>query len=174
MEVGHVFKLGTKYSEAMGATFTDKDGKGKPFVMGCYGIGVSRIAAAAVEQSHDDKGIAWPASIAPLDVVVIPMKMDDASVVQAAEKLYVDLGAAGLEALLDDRGGRPGPKLKDAEIMGFPFRIICGRSLAEGNVEIDVRATGDKQVVPLADAVSWVAAALDEGLATGQAAAVAT
>jgi prolyl-tRNA synthetase len=173
IEVGHVFKLGTKYSEAMGATFTDKDGKGKPFVMGCYGIGVSRIAAAAVEQCHDDKGIAWPAGIAPMDVVVVPMKMDDQSVVQAAEKLYVDLGAAGLDALLDDRGGRPGPKLKDAEIMGFPFRIICGRSLAEGNVEIDVRATGVKEVVPLADAVDWITRALAEGLAAGRPAAVA-
>src|SRR5262245_35898598 len=114
IEVGHVFKLGTKYSDAMKALFTAADGKRRPFVMGCYGIGVSRIAAAAVEQNHDDKGIVWPLALAPYAVVIVPMKMDDPSVVQAAEKLYVELQRQGVEVLLDDRDNRPGPKLKDS------------------------------------------------------------
>ncbi len=168
IEVGHVFKLGTKYSEAMKATFTDRDGKGKPFVMGCYGIGVSRIAAAAVEQNHDDKGIVWPVPIAPYEVLVVPMKMNDDSVVQAAEKLYVDLKNAGIEVLLDDRDSRPGPKLKDSELLGFPFRVLCGRSLAEGNVEVDARSEGEKQVVPLGDAVEWLTKAVREAKAAAR------
>ncbi len=164
IEVGHVFKLGTKYSEAMKATFTDRDGKGKPFVMGCYGIGVSRIAAAAVEQNHDFHGIKWPVPLAPVEVLVVPMKMNDDTVVQAAEKLYVDLNAAGVDVLIDDRDTRPGPKLKDGELLGVPFRVLCGRSLAEGNVEIDQRGAPEeeaKQMVPLGEAVAWLQAALD-------------
>ena len=177
IEVGHVFKLGTKYSEAMQATFTDRDGKGKPFVMGCYGIGVSRIAAAAVEQNHDAKGILWPVPIAPVEVLVVPMKMNDDTVVQAAEKLYVDLKAAGVDVLLDDRDTRPDPKLKDGELLGVPYRVLCGRSLEEGNVEIDVRAAATpdadkdagKQLVPLGEAVAWLTHALDEARAAGTA-----
>ncbi len=160
IEVGHVFKLGTKYSEAMKALFTDRDGKRRPFVMGCYGIGVSRIAAAAVEQNHDDKGIVWPVAIAPYEVAVVPMQMDMPHVVQAAEKLYVELGKLGVEALLDDREMRPGGKLKDTELIGFPYRILCGRSLADGQVECERRATGEKQLVALADAAQWVADAV--------------
>ena len=165
IEVGHVFKLGTKYSEAMDASFTTKDGKAAPFVMGCYGIGVSRIAAAAVEQNHDDKGIVWPVPVAPYEVVVVPMKMDDDSVMQAAEKLYVDLRKAGVEAVLDDRPGRPGPKLKDSELIGYPFRVICGRSLADGNVEVERRSEGEKQLMPLADTAAWLVNAVQEGRA---------
>ncbi|HEX5009111.1 MAG TPA: proline--tRNA ligase [Planctomycetota bacterium] len=160
IEVGHVFKLGTKYSESMKALYADKDGKRRPFVMGCYGIGVSRIAAAAVEQNHDDKGIVWPAAIAPMECVIVPMQMDQASVVQAAEKLYVELQRLGVETLLDDRDARPGPKLKDSELLGFPFRVLCGRSLSEGKVEIERRAGGEKELVALEDAAKWVADAL--------------
>jgi prolyl-tRNA synthetase len=160
IEVGHVFMLGTKYSEAMDATFTNREGKRDPFIMGCYGIGVSRIAAAAVEQNHDDKGIVWPAALSPYEVVVIPMKMNDESLVQAAEKLYVELGRAGVEVLLDDRSGRPGPKLKDSELLGFPYKVLCGRALAEGKVEIERRSDGEKALVPLEEAAAWVAAAI--------------
>jgi prolyl-tRNA synthetase len=160
IEVGHVFMLGTKYSEAMDAKFTTREGKRDPFIMGCYGIGVSRIAAAAVEQNHDDKGIVWPAALSPYEVVVIPMKMNDESLVQAAEKLYVELGRAGVEVLLDDRSGRPGPKLKDSELLGFPYKVLCGRALAEGKVEIERRADGEKTLLPLEEAAAWVASAL--------------
>ncbi|HVQ26237.1 MAG TPA: proline--tRNA ligase [Planctomycetota bacterium] len=160
IEVGHVFKLGTKYSDAMKALFTAADGKRRPFVMGCYGIGVSRIAAAAVEQNHDDKGIVWPAALAPYAVVIIPMQMDNPAAVQAAEKLYVELQRAGVEVLLDDRDNRPGPKLKDSELLGFPFRVLCGRSLEQGQVEIERRAGGAKELVQLADAAGWLSKAV--------------
>lgn len=157
IEVGHVFKLGTKYSQAMDATFSDRDGSRQAYWMGCYGIGVSRIAAASVEQNHDEKGIVWPIPLAPFEVVVVPMKMDDPSVVQAAEKLYVELQQAGIEVLLDDREGRPGGKLKDSELMGFPYRVICGRSLADGQVEIERRGDGQKDMVALPEATAWLA-----------------
>jgi prolyl-tRNA synthetase len=173
IEVGHVFMLGTKYSEAMDAKFTTNEGKRDPFIMGCYGIGVSRIAAAAVEQNHDDKGIVWPTALAPYEVVVMPMKMNDEMLVQAAEKLYVELGRAGVEVLLDDRAGRPGPKLKDSELIGYPYKVLCGRALAEGKVEIERRSDGAKDLVPLEEAAAWLVAAL-AGEQSGEPAAAAS
>ncbi len=139
IEVGHIFKLGIKYSKAMGATFMDQAGKPVPFVMGCYGIGVSRTPAAAVEQSFDDKGIVWPASIAPFEcvVAVLDNKRDEQNVL--AEKLYAELRAAGVDVCLDDRPMSPGAKFKDHELMGMPVQVFVGRKAPEGGVEFLVR-----------------------------------
>lgn len=155
IEVGHVFFLGTKYSEAMRCTVLDEDGKERPVVMGCYGIGVSRVLAAAVEQNHDDNGIVWPASLAPFQVSVLPLQMNKPEVVDAAEGIYADLKAAGVEVLLDDRKERAGGKFKDAELIGAPWRIAIGaRGLKTGEVELKPRAGGDNEMIPLADIVS--------------------
>ncbi len=161
LEVGHIFKLGTKYSEALGAQVLDAQGKEIPIVMGSYGIGVERIAAAAVELHHDADGIRWPASIAPFHLSLLPLQQQDAAVAQAAEKLYEDLGAAGIEALLDDRDERPGVKFKDADLVGLPFRIAIGKkSLAEGKVEWKARGDAQAELVPLAEIVSKAKQAL--------------
>ncbi len=143
IEVGHVFKLGTGYSESMNATFQDKDGQAKHFVMGCYGIGVSRIVAAAIEQNHDDKGIIFPVPLAPYTVIIVNLGGSDESINSAAEKLYQDLMAAGLEVLLDDRDERPGFKFKDADLLGIPYRVTVGKSFVEkGTMEIKHRRDG--------------------------------
>lgn len=143
IEVGHVFKLGTGYSESMNATFQDKDGQTKHFVMGCYGIGVSRIVAAAIEQNHDDKGIIFPVPLAPYSVIIVNLGGADESINSAAEKLYQDLLAAGLEVLLDDRDERPGFKFKDADLLGIPYRVTVGKSFVEhGTMEIKHRRDG--------------------------------
>ena len=148
IEVGHIFYLGTKYSEAMGAMLQGEDGQRRPLEMGCYGIGVTRILAAAVEQSHDDSGIIWPMPIAPYHVVILPLQMKDEEVVAAAEKLYEELRAAGCEVLLDDRDLRAGNKFKDAELIGTPLHVNIGsRGLKEGNVEFKTRATGEVEHV---------------------------
>ncbi len=149
IEVGHVFKLGTKYSKAMDATCLDADGKAKPFIMGCYGIGVNRIMAAAIEAFHDDKGICWPMLIAPFEVVICALDMREDAVTTLARKLHDELEAAGVEVLLDDRNARPGFKFNDADLIGFPIRLTVGkRGLAEGIVEIKTRRTGEVQKVP--------------------------
>jgi len=141
IEVGHVFKLGTKYSTAMKATFQDGSGEEKPFLMGCYGLGVTRVVAAAIEQHHDDGGIVWPVPLAPYDVEVIPLNMDSQAVVEAAEEIYGACRDAGLEALLDDRPERAGSKFADADLLGIPWRIVIGdRGLADGEVEVAARA----------------------------------
>ncbi|MGG6294177.1 proline--tRNA ligase [Leptolyngbya sp. AN02str] len=161
IEVGHIFQLGTKYSKAMGATYTNEQGEEKPFVMGCYGVGVSRLAQAAVEQNHDRDGIIWPVAIAPYHAIVVIPNISDADQIAAAEKLYADLNAAGVETLLDDRDERAGVKFKDAELVGIPYRVVTGRSLKDGKVEVVQRATKDSQEIPVDEVVStlkqWIA-----------------
>ncbi|MCO4773571.1 MAG: proline--tRNA ligase [Deltaproteobacteria bacterium] len=157
IEVGHIFKLGTKYSAAMGATFMDPSGREKPFVMGCYGIGVSRIAASAVEQYSDDKGVVWPVPIAPFEVVVAALNSKDEALGKVAEGFYDELKAAGIDALLDDRKLSPGARLKDLELLGFPFAVILGRSFTkEGKVEVRTRQGNEAELMDPADVVAWL------------------
>jgi prolyl-tRNA synthetase len=139
IEVGHVFKLGTKYSAAMGATYLDADGKAHPVVMGCYGIGVGRTAAAAIEQHHDADGMIWPLPIAPLHVTVVPVNIADSHSWETAQAIHDGLEAAGVEVLLDDRDERAGVKFKDADLLGLPLRVTIGRALAQGEVELTAR-----------------------------------
>ncbi len=148
IEVGHVFYLGTKYSEAMGATFLDEAGQERPFVMGCYGIGVSRILSAAVEQGHDQRGIVWPVAIAPYEVAVVSLARDDAGATIARD-LYDGLRALGVEAVLDDREVRPGVKFNDADLVGWPLQLVVGRKAGEGLIEVKVRHTGSRADMPL-------------------------
>jgi prolyl-tRNA synthetase len=144
IEVGNIFKLGTRYSEALGATFLDPEGKERPIVMGSYGIGPARIAAAAVEQGADERGIAWPKTLAPWPVEIVGLGRDGDDTTEAADRLYEELAAAGLDPLYDDRDAGPGEKLTDAELLGCPVRVVVGRrALAEGQVEAQVRATGE-------------------------------
>ena len=137
IEVGHVFKLGVKYSKAMNAVFLDAEGKEKYMVMGCYGIGVSRTVAAAIEQGHDEDGCIFPPAIAPFTAIVTPVGAKNPEIDEAAEKVYGDLWSHYIDALLDDRDERPGVKFKDADLLGIPFRITMGKkALADGNVEL--------------------------------------
>ena len=142
IEVGHIFKLGTKYSSAMNATFLDDKGKNHPFIMGCYGFGVSRMVAAAIEQNFDKDGIVWPMSIAPFQVLLLPLNTGDEAVMNAAFKLEEELTVAGLEVLMDDRDLSPGVKFKDADLTGIPLRITLGRKIKDGVVELFHRKTG--------------------------------
>ncbi|MGK7951060.1 MAG: proline--tRNA ligase [Xenococcaceae cyanobacterium] len=168
IEAGHIFQLGTKYSQAMGATYTDKAGKEQPLWMGCYGIGVSRLAQAAVEQSYDDNGIIWPVAIAPYQAIVIIPNTSSEEQVAAAEKLYRELNKAGIETLLDDRDARAGFKFKDADLIGIPYRIVTGRSLAQGKVEVVKRASGKSQDIPLDKVIStvqnWISEAINNSV----------
>jgi prolyl-tRNA synthetase len=164
IEIGHIFQLGSKYSQALGATYTNEAGQEIPLEMGCYGVGVSRLAQAAVEQSYDKNGIIWPVAIAPYQAIVVIPNLNAADQVAAAEQLYADLTAAGVETLLDDRNERAGVKFKDADLIGIPFRIVTGRSLKDGKVEVVKRATGEAEELAL-DAVvptlqGWIAEAL--------------
>lgn len=157
IEIGHVFKLGTKYSQAMGASFLDDKGAETPVIMGCYGIGVSRMLAAAVESSHDANGIVWPLSIAPYSVVVVPLQVKDPAVTAAAEGLVGALEAAGVDVLLDDRDQRPGVKFKDADLIGVPLRVVVGeRGLKEGTIEVKWRNADVAHRVPAATAAEAV------------------
>ncbi|QFZ91127.2 proline--tRNA ligase [Synechococcus elongatus] len=164
IEAGHIFQLGLKYSQAMGATFTTESGAEQPLWMGCYGIGVSRVAQAAVEQSYDKDGIIWPVAIAPYQAVVVIPNITDAEQVAAAEKIYADLTDAGIETLLDDRDERAGVKFKDADLIGIPYRIVTGRSLKEGKVEVVQRASKESSAIAVEAVVEtlqgWIAAAI--------------
>ncbi len=160
IEVGHIFKLGTRYSEAMGATFLDDSGAEKPMIMGCYGIGIGRTAAASVEQNHDEFGIIWPAPLAPFDCEVVPVNVKDAESLKAAEEIYSTLRAAGVDALLDDRDERAGVKFKDADLIGIPLRVTVGeRNLKQGLVEIKERRSGEVKLVKAGEAAEKVLAA---------------
>ena len=156
IEVGNIFQLGTKYSKPMNAVYLDADGKAKPYIMGCYGIGISRTAAAAVEAHHDEWGIKWPLAIAPYHVIVVPVSTKDELQMSTAVKIYEELLANGVEAVLDDRDERPGVKFKDADLIGFPYRITVGKTITEGNVEFVTRATGEKSAVSPEAAVKTV------------------
>ena len=154
IEVGHIFKLGTKYSQKMKATYLDENNQEKPYIMGCYGIGVGRTAAAAIEQSYDKDGIIWPKAIAPYLVDVVPANSEDAEQMKVAEEIYKAIGS---EVVLDDRSERIGVKLKDADLIGFPIKIIIGKALKEGKVEIKLRKTGETKLVEIAKAAEEVA-----------------
>jgi len=158
IEVGHVFQLGTSYSSSMKATFLDENGKPAPLQMGCYGIGVTRILGAAIEQNFDDKGIIWPAAIAPFEVVLCPMGMDRSEMVKTeVENLYGELKLAGVDVILDDRGLRPGAMFADWELIGVPHRIVIGeRGLKEGNLEYQGRRDTEATAVPLAGMVDFI------------------
>jgi prolyl-tRNA synthetase len=162
IEVGHVFQLGTSYSESMKATFLDENGKPQFLQMGCYGIGVTRILGAAIEQNFDDKGIIWPTAIAPFEVVLCPMGMDKSEAVkQQVEKLYAELLAVGVDVILDDRGQRPGAMFADWELIGVPHRIVIGdRGLKDGNLEYQGRRDTEASVVAVEEMLSFIQAKL--------------
>lgn len=162
IEVGHIFKLGTKYSEAMGATFLDENGKATPFVMGCYGIGVSRMVAAAIEQCHDEKGIVWPMSLAPYQVLVVLLGTADETQRALARRLADEVEEAGLDVLLDDRAESPGRKFADAELIGIPLQIVVGKKAADGVVELRHRKGLSSKDVGADDVLAEVAAAAAE------------
>ena len=154
IEVGQVFKLGTKYSESMGATYKDENQKDQPIVMGCYGIGVTRTLAAVVEQHHDENGIIWPMSVAPYHVIITLVKPDDEAQANVAEEIYTSLKKAGVEVLLDDRKERPGVKFKDADLLGIPVRITVGKLAGEGKVEYKLRREAEKQEITVEEAIA--------------------
>ena len=164
LEVGHIFKLGTKYSESMGAKVLNQDGKEVPVIMGSYGIGVERILAAAVELHHDADGIIWPQAIAPFDVVVTVTNAKDETLRAAGEKLYTELKALGVDALLDDRSERPGVKFKDADLVGFPFRVNIGKKAADGLVEIVNRRAKESSDVETANAAARIKELVDANM----------
>jgi prolyl-tRNA synthetase len=161
IEVGHIFKLGTAYSESMQAYFQDSDGNERPLVMGCYGIGISRVVAATIEQNHDQNGIIFPVPLAPYQVAVLSLDLKDPLVNEAAEKIYRELAEAGVDVFIDDRDERPGIKFKDADLLGFPYRVTVGRRFKEnGQVEIRRRRDGKTEDVPIDDIVASLSSKL--------------
>ncbi len=163
IEVGHVFKLGTKYSKAMKAIYLDKNGKEQYMVMGCYGIGVGRTVAACIEQYHDDNGIIWPLAIAPYQVIITPVNMNDQDLAATGEKLYADLLSQGVEVILDDRDERAGVKFKDADLIGIPMRVTIGpKNLALGNVEVKIRRSGEVIVLSIEDVKKSILSAISQ------------
>ena len=163
IEVGHVFQLGTRYSEAMGCSYLDQQGKSQPMVMGCYGIGVTRLLGAAIEQGHDERGIIWPISMAPFEVVICPMNYDKSEAVKAtADQLHEQLLTAGIDVVLDDRGERPGAMFADWELIGAPFRVVIGeRGLADSLVEFKGRTDAESQNIPITEIKDKVVAAVN-------------
>jgi prolyl-tRNA synthetase len=163
IEVGHIFQLGEKYSQAMNAVVLDENGSTQVMTMGCYGIGVSRVVAAAIEQNHDDNGIIWPAAIAPFQVALLPMKMNKSQRVrEAVEKLYEEMTSAGIEVLLDDRDVRPGFMFADMELIGIPHRVVIGeRGLDEGMVEYRGRTDPENSMIKLEQIISHLQGLLD-------------
>jgi prolyl-tRNA synthetase len=162
IEIGHVFKLGTKYSKAMGATFLDEHGEARPVIMGCYGIGVNRILAAAVEAFHDENGILWPLNLAPYEVIVVPLQGQTEPVASVTETIVKQLEAAGVDVLVDDREQRPGVKFKDADLIGIPLRVVIGeRGLKEGKIEVKWRADAEPHHVPAETAGEAILAELN-------------
>jgi prolyl-tRNA synthetase len=163
IEVGHIFKLGTKYSKTMGAVFLDQHGKEKPIIMGCYGIGLGRTVGAAIEQYHDKDGIIFPIPIAPFEVVILPLQIHESKVIEAAEKIYRELLDNGLDVLLDERDMSPGYKFKDADLLGTPLRITVGtRSLKNSQVELKVRSEEESSRISLTEASAIVMKKVDE------------
>ena len=165
IEVGQVFKLGTKYSKALGATYLDINGEEKFCEMGCYGVGVSRSIAAAIEQNHDDYGIIWPMPLAPYQCIIVPVSTKDALVVETAVNLYLELQRLGVEVILDDRDERGGVKFKDADLVGYPIRVTLGsKTLANGQVELRERKTGETQLILIKEVAQQVKAIIEKAL----------
>jgi len=163
IEVGHVFKLGTKYSVSMDARFVDAQEQSHPIIMGCYGIGVTRVVASIVETCHDENGIIWPVNVAPYTVQIIPLNVTDKDVMTVANKIYGELTDAGIDVLMDDRDQRPGFKFKDADLIGIPLRItVGGKGLAEGITEVKWRASADTHKVSIAETVGFVKNLIDQ------------
>ena len=165
IEVGHIFQLGTTYSQAMGATYTNEQGEEMPLIMGCYGVGVSRLAQSAVEQSYDKDGIIWPVAIAPYHAIICIPNISDSQQVEVAEKLYSELNSAGIETMLDDRDERAGVKFKDADLIGIPYRIVTGRSLKQGKVEVVERATKKSQEIAIDEVCATLKQWIDVAIA---------
>jgi len=162
IEVGNIFQLGTKYSSSMSATYTDEDGTEKPFIMGCYGIGVSRTAAAAIERFHDKFGIIWPMAIAPYQVAVVPVNVLDETQMNLGMQIYQQLQQAGIEVVLDDRDERAGVKFKDADLIGFPIRVTAGKKAPEGLLEVKLRDQDQAQDIPVAEVLAFVQRQIQE------------
>ncbi|MEG3879031.1 proline--tRNA ligase [Microcoleus sp. herbarium7] len=164
IEAGHIFQLGTTYSKAMGATYTSESGEEQPLIMGCYGVGISRMAQAAVEQSYDKDGIIWPVAIAPYHAIICVPNVGDAAQMEVAEKLYTELNANGIETLFDDRNERAGVKFKDADLIGIPYRIVTGRSLKDGKVEVVERATKKAEEIAIEQVLPTLKQWIDHAL----------
>lgn len=156
VEVGHIFKLGTKYSKAMGANYLDENGKEQPLLMGCYGIGINRTVAAIIEQHHDENGIVWPMEIAPYKVIIIPANMKNQEQTEVAEKLYESMMQQGIDVLMDDRNERPGVKFKDADLIGIPVRITVGKKVGEGIVEFKLRDKGEVEEIAVNQVINKI------------------
>jgi len=169
IEAGHVFKLGTKYSEALGARFLDAKEQQHPIIMGCYGIGINRILAALIETNHDDKGIVWPVALAPYELLIVPLRADDEESMRIAGRLHDELTAAGVDVLLDDRDARAGVKFNDADLIGIPLRVVLGpKSLKQGNLEVKWRWGAEPEMIPLAGAAETLAEWIGEERSTGE------